>query len=698
MLRILHLSDLHFGQLLAVQRKPKKSPSAHQFVRGNDPFPDDLANILIRDMGEKPAVVIVSGDVGWSGAKDDYTYALQFFTRLRQEWSDVPFVVAPGNHDVDQALPGARQDEFIAFLKGLHSADFPQIYPLFNVGAIDRQKLVAFNHVAPTGSRDELFVVAVNSAAHLEDSGTPIYIKPDVLQAIEDHLQKLAVSPRTLRIFVLHHHLLPFAENSTIGAVDPNDVKDKPDPTLVWNSAKLQDWLALNSFHVVLHGHKHLSHGREDVLWRRGGSSQHGQRIFVIGAGSAGVEAEHREPGEPLSYNLLSIARLSEERWNVDVSVRFVEERKAITKAAPLYTYEASVGKASTGAPRIFQAERMDDCHSAIQRVCDGKGLITNFMSIVESPVYEHPSTVRIGKDVIDEGRIKSSFLLLHPEYEGTSEWTDISKVDDALQKIKPRFRFSHGQRLFGHPERKSIPRQESDLWETRPILRAVKSLESDSLSKAYVGLYNPEIDAISRDEPLPGLMSIQFIKEPPYLDVVATFRKIDLSFWWVVNMYEIGKLLHWAANVPNKKKLSPRRITFFAALAEWSKDPEPAVVAALDAMELGELAALAQEIHNGKTSIASRTKLKALLFEKKNHTSDTNLDPEGLSSVAQLIEGLRPKPIKFGPNAVPADLSKKLATAEGHIREAIKAGRIERAADVASAKKALEDAIALLG
>jgi hypothetical protein len=190
--------------------------------------------------------------------------------------------------------------------------------------------------------------------------------------------------------------------------------------------------------------------------------------------------------------------------------------------------------------------------------------------------------------------------------------------------------------------------------------------------------------------------MSIQFVRDSSYLDVVATFRKIDLSFWWVVNMYELGRLLAWAAKVRNKK-LTPRRITFFAALAEWNPDPEPAVVAAIDAMELGALAALAQDIHNAKASNASRVKLKELLVEKRDHTSDTNLDPQGLSSIAQLIEGLRPKSVKSGSNTVHADLSRKLEAAEDHIRVAMKAGSLDREAGVTRAKKALDEAIAFL-
>jgi 3',5'-cyclic AMP phosphodiesterase CpdA len=668
MLRILHLSDLHFGKLLPHQVAAGKSTSAHQFARGGEPAPLELAKILLRDITQ-PDAVVVSGDIGWSGVKADYDYAQQFFAHLRSVWKQVPLVVAPGNHDVDRMRIDGRQDDFLAFVRELHTINFTERYPLLDADAVNRQMLIGFELVRASQGSDELLIVTANSAAHLEDKSVPIFIGAEALQAIEDRISRMDIPARALRMFVLHHHLLPFAESYSSGAVDPNEVKDRPDESLVWNSAKLQGWLAHNSFHLVLHGHKHLSHGREDALWRQGRGEGAARRIFVVGAGSAGVEDGRRERGEPLSYNLISAMRVSERRWNIEVSVRHVDERSAVAKGELLYSYQATVGSPAAEAPWIFQAERMDDCHQAIQNACDGKGAITPFMSTVEIPEYFHPPTVRIGKEAIkDEGRIRASFRLLHPEYDATNGWADVSKLDDALQKPNPRFRFRHGHRMFAHPGRTSAGRREADLWETRPILRAVRSLNSASESKAYVGLYNPEVDALWLDEPLPGLMSVQFLRRSPnYLDIIATFRKLDLSFWWAVNMYEMGELLRWAAKAEGKK-LVPGRITLFAALAEWSQDPEPAFVARLDALELRELSALAQGAHAGA---AQRLVLEELLVEKRSLLSDTNLEPVGLENLAQLIDGLRPE---RGADALPEPLSTKIADAATSIRRALRA------------------------
>src|SRR5262249_23702966 len=128
MLRILHLSDVHFGQLLPHQRKPDLSASAHCFAEGDEPLPEELAKAIASDpdLQTPPEAVIVSGDIGWSGNAEDYGYAKTFFDSLRRGWPAVPIVVAPGNHDVDMGPGGAgkRQNAFVDFLKNLHSADF----------------------------------------------------------------------------------------------------------------------------------------------------------------------------------------------------------------------------------------------------------------------------------------------------------------------------------------------------------------------------------------------------------------------------------------------------------------------------------------------------------------------------------------------------------------------------------------------
>jgi predicted phosphohydrolase len=683
MLRVLQLSDPHFG------KNPGPPPhSSHFFERNGEPLPERLAEVLGRDdlLKTAPDIIVVSGDVAWSASSDDYKYALVFFRKLRDMWPGVKIIVAPGNHDASWTVSPGRQDAFVEFLRSLHGKDFARQYPFVGAaGSVDRHMLVAFE-TAESGT-DKMAIVAVNSAAYLDGKSVPVHVSEQTLIRIEEHLA--AIKPEGLRLFVVHHHLLPFAEPHRGSTMDPAQPTDYADPTIVANSAKLQQWLATNEFHVVLHGHKHQSHGREDILWRR---EDHGetQRLFVIGAGSAGVEAEERSHAEPLSYNVIAASRISGSRWNVSVQVRHIPEAEAVMSPKPLFRYRSITGKPLSGAPATFHAERMDDCHRAIRDECAGGGLLRNFVSIVETAKYFHPTTARIDSDTVTAAQVESSFRALHPEYEPTDQWQSLDRVEHVLREISPRFQFQHGPRLFG-----SVGGvvSRSDAKSTRPIVRAVQKLQWKAASHAVVSLFTPDIDILSRkDEPLPALQGIQFVSEDRKLDIFATFRKIELSFWWVVNMYEMIQLLHWAAN-EGKEKFEPRRITFYAALAEWKKEPEPAFVTQLDSISLKELSETVASCHAGNGN--AREKLRRLLHEKIEHTNENNLDAAGLSRLADLLDGLKPSKKIKNVTEIQPQASAKIRDAVRLINAATERATGERSAETKKARLELGEAIA---
>src|SRR5262249_30564613 len=117
-LRLLHLPDLHFG---GYTDEKGTWHNTHSFDS-----PERLAKILTEDKECKPSpeVVIVSGDIVWSASKEEYDHALRFFAALRNEWPEVRWVLAAGNHDVQWKVPNDKQqDEFLAFCRKLYGAD-----------------------------------------------------------------------------------------------------------------------------------------------------------------------------------------------------------------------------------------------------------------------------------------------------------------------------------------------------------------------------------------------------------------------------------------------------------------------------------------------------------------------------------------------------------------------------------------------
>jgi hypothetical protein len=666
-----------------------------------------LAEILKRAFdAQPPHIVVASGDIGWSGIEEDYTFALDFFRQLKEKWVDTSFVIAPGNHDLVLSRSERKQEDFSKFLCNFYESDVGTLYPFLPADLInpdDYAKLISFSlqSCSTNASEDErVLIVAVNSAAYIKEKGTPVFISPDILKMIEDRVKQMRLPKQVLRIFVLHHHLLPFAEPEWRNTSDPADIPDEPDPTIVANSAKLQAWLAEQSFHIVLHSHKHLSHVRDDILRRRTDPTT-GRRLLIIGAGSVGVEESHRSHQEPLSYNLLSLTALSRERWRVDLAVKQILENEVVPKVGDLYCCSVDVGALPDGSPHIFQTEYMDNCHQIIKEYAKERGLIQNFISIVESSEYRHPKTTRIGGDEISQQEVDSSFQALHPEYGPSNKWTDFKKLDEALKNVSPRFQFNHGPRLF------SVSGQKNQLaggtkGKNRPITRAIENLKVGQKSRGYIGLFNPEIDTLyNGQEPLADLVGIQFIlsENEKYLDVVATFRKVELLFWWVVNMYEIGKLLEWVAKNLSAKKPKPRCITFFAALAEWKERPEATFITQIDQMKIENITTLVCNIFYGsnKNKKDGLCKLVCLLEEKKRHTHENNLDIKGLELLTQVVQGLLNTNRKKKGNVLSQELLKRLAEAKENIGEAMSAEPEKHFSSTNNACEALEESIRLL-
>lgn len=697
MLRILHLSDLHFGNLLDFQQTAKQK-CAHRFWDGKgESAPLTLAGILERDslLKDRPDVVVVTGDVGWSGAEEDYVHALAFLERLRTTWPETSFVVVPGNHDVKRdAAPGSHQEAFFKFAEQFHGGAFGLCHPLFQ--RTNRASFVSVQEVhARTGvPEDRLLVVGVNSAASLEGGNTPVYVSPKMLEQVASLLESR--DPREFRLFALHHHLLPFAESRAEGSTNEEDEVEWVDGTIVGNSAKLQTWLANHNFSLVLHGHKHKPHGRLDTLWRKSDPAS-GRTVLIAGAGSAGVYDHERGP-EPLSYNVITARRFSSSRWSVDAVVQQISEEDISINAKHHYSYSAEVGSQETFESHVFHAQHMDVCHGSIQRRAAAGVLLRSFVSIVDVCEYKHPPTATLDDRPATPSEVVRSFAALHPEYDSSNKWRDSSKLESALREMPERYQFEHGPRLFGipHGHPTSLMEDPAKRLLLRPILKALNQLNTASKAHAYVSLYRPDIDVLSsRTEPFPSLMSLQFLRgEGDTIDLVATFRKLELSFWWVVNMYEAIELLKWAVEAGStqtgaKDQRRVGKITFFAALAEWKPRPEPSFIAELDSTDLGELTTISLSTANA----SGIDRLIKLLEEKKERTNAQNLDHGGLKRLAEVLGAV----LESRTDESAVRLHKvcgHIASAAEHTRGAV-AGHAADPNRIVAAKTSLDEALA---
>jgi 3',5'-cyclic AMP phosphodiesterase CpdA len=197
-LRIAHISDLHCG-------------SPH--------FQAELLERAIEEINElQPGVTVITGDLTADGFKGEYQIAREFVDRIECE----RLIVVPGNHD-------SR-----------------------NVGYVHFEDMFGPRH-------SELHMNGVSIVA--EDSSEPDLdhgqIGRNRYGTIEDSFSR----PADLRIFVLHHHLLPI----------PGTGRER---NIVYDAGDLLEVLLRSGVHLVLAGHKHVPYA-----WRL-------ENLFVVTTGT----------------------------------------------------------------------------------------------------------------------------------------------------------------------------------------------------------------------------------------------------------------------------------------------------------------------------------------------------------------------------------------------------------------------------
>jgi len=195
---IVQLSDLHCGQ---------------QFF---------LPNLLERAIAEvnelAPNVVVISGDLTSHGFREEYAVAKDYLDRIECQ----SMVVIPGNHD-------SRNVGYVHFEE------------MFG----DRNSVLRVDGVT---------IVAVDSTEPDLDNG-------QIGRGRYKWIQEQFSDPADLRVFVLHHHLLPI----------PGTGRER---NIVHDAGDALECLQRAGANLVLSGHKHVPYA-----WRL-------ENLFVVNAGT----------------------------------------------------------------------------------------------------------------------------------------------------------------------------------------------------------------------------------------------------------------------------------------------------------------------------------------------------------------------------------------------------------------------------
>src|SRR5665213_3535171 len=223
---IVQLSDLHCGQ---------------QFF-----LPTLLERAIVEVNELAPDVVVISGELTTFGFKEEYAAARRYLDRIQCE----ALVVIPGNHD-------SRNVGYVHFEE------------LFG----DRNSVLRKAGVT---------VVAVDSTEPDLDHGQ---IGRGRYGWIE---QQFAAEPADLRVFVLHHHLLPI----------PGTGRER---NIVYDAGDAIECLQRARVNLVLSGHKHVPYA-----WRL-------ENLFVVNTGTVSTL---RLRGNPRPcYNVVEIDGSHVEVW-----------------------------------------------------------------------------------------------------------------------------------------------------------------------------------------------------------------------------------------------------------------------------------------------------------------------------------------------------------------------------------------------
>ncbi|MFL5828197.1 MAG: metallophosphoesterase family protein [Thermoleophilaceae bacterium] len=256
---IAQLSDLHCG-------------SAH-FV------PSLLERAIVEVNDIEPDVVIISGDLTDAGYRGEYELARDYLDRVECD----RLIVIPGNHD-------SR-----------------------NVGYVHFEEL--FGERQCDLHLDGVSIAALDSTEPDLDNGL---IGRGRYQWIEEVFKREAY----LKIFVLHHHLLPV----------PGTGRER---NIVHDAGDALEALLASDVHLVLSGHKHVPYA-----WRL-------EDLFVVNAGTVST-TRLRGKGKPC-YNVIEA---TQERVTIFRKYPFHEQDAILSFDPRTFDYEKSgslLGETATG-------------------------------------------------------------------------------------------------------------------------------------------------------------------------------------------------------------------------------------------------------------------------------------------------------------------------------------------------------------
>lgn len=550
MATLLHLSDLHLGggaadetlgehklEVIAYESRQKRSTALAATLTA-------LGEALRREHRVLDAVV-VSGDVTYKGASEGFDNLVGTLSRLGEALPDPSrIMVVPGNHDVQWGTPPSTPQRYQAFVDGTRTHGYVTPYlEGIDINA-DGEKISVCSPVLVAGD-SSFIIVALNSANHcgirvqehddLRSHAERILARgdsdPDASALLKDwqanslydiariedqqrHHAALALNEalgalddpsRTVRIAVLHHQLLPISLDEEI----------KPFEALT-NLAQVRDWLALNHFDLVLHGHKHVAALYEDryVPLSTQMSSQVLTRVLLSAVGTVGL-------GQTSSN---TIARLIE----VDRKLPTLGRVRATAIPAQQHGIPLKLSDLTTKTYLTRPTSRED---SAVLEGASPREVHEQLLALFdENRPVPKPLICRV-VDGTSAGVMPASYAELASVPSDAGWFSDLVRLWQAQKRLSA-MQFNHGERIF-------------NMRGIDQLGRAIEWLRTkESSSRAVIALIDQDRDTVKDiDLEFPAFCLIQLFVVNNRLCILGYFRKQEMRYWWAINAAELAEL-----------------------------------------------------------------------------------------------------------------------------------------------------------
>lgn len=241
------ISDMHVGE---GSRAKDLCPSSREH---KTPKPDDNYRGKFLDFVSKQGIkadyLLLPGDVTDGAQPDEVQIASEFIVSAADALgvAGEKIVFVPGNHDVDwevMKIPDSTNLRHLQRYDPLRQESY-HFKKIMDGGTGD---ILADPHFT-LWQFDDLLVVGYNSAHH-DDPNQQHYglVDPKHIGEMREAIEKIAISPDQVRLFLVHHHPIQYS--------DPTS--EEADLSVMVNAEELHEILREFKFDILVHGHKHL--------------------------------------------------------------------------------------------------------------------------------------------------------------------------------------------------------------------------------------------------------------------------------------------------------------------------------------------------------------------------------------------------------------------------------------------------------